>query len=297
MRNKQLFVCGSAAKILNSNYFQRKIVPNMSAFKKITLVVDYYIFHDPKENRIVLGRERKQRKYGETFSQWDSFLDNTLKNYNSMLGVSDLKKWTSLRKSGTRYKNFLLAIDDANFQVDIIKCPICNQCHVGPFPVVDKKFVKLPCYASRIDVKKLGRSVTRLKRGYLQLYIAWLKKGIVLASPEFIHTNKDIIERFGLENYFLPQTRENTVSQTLLMDEYVNNFDCQYIHLDKDKSLMYYVKRLGFSVAIRYYLRDKLRKHGLYKISDKFRNQLKLQNIFINDEKDSSTLVIKKRML
>ena len=64
MNKRSLFVCGSAAKILNSNYYQRKVAPILEAFDDITIVSDSYIFHDEKENKLVLAKNNKTNCWG-----------------------------------------------------------------------------------------------------------------------------------------------------------------------------------------------------------------------------------------
>ena len=297
MNKRSLFVCGSAAKILNSNYYQRKVAPNLEAFDDITIVSDSYIFHDEKENKLALAKNNKKKRTSESIEQWDEYLFDTLRYYNSVLRISHLIKWTRLKVFDTKFNRFLMALDNKDLQIDIIKCPVCKEEHVGPFAISNKCFIKLPCCSSYFNVNKLNKKSTRLKKGYLQLYVASLKKGLVLVSPEFIHNNKVIIAKLGLQNYFYPQTIENTHPQTMLMEEYINNFDSTFIHLEHNKPLTYYTNKLGCKIALLFCLRYKLRAYGCYSISDIIRNKIKTNNVFINDEINSSTVIIKKRIL
>lgn len=297
MNKRSLFICGSAAKILNSNYYQRKVAPNIEAFDEITIVSDSYIFHDEKENKIVLAKNNKKKRTTENIEQWDEYLFDTLQYYNSVLSISHLIKWTRLKVFDNKFNGFLLALDNKDLQIDIIKCPACKEEHVGPFAISNNCLIKLPCCSSYFNVNKLKKNATRLKKGYLQLYVASLKKGLVLVSPEFIHNNKVIIAKLGLQNFFYPQTRENTHSQTMLMDEYINNFDSTFIHLEHNKPFSYYINNLGFKIALLFCLRCKLRAYGCFSISDIIRNKIKTNNVFINDEFDSSTVIIKRRIL
>ena len=142
---RTLFICGSVARMLNSNYFQRKVVPNLDRFNKIYLVTDSYIFHDRKENRIVLSSEHIVKKDFMSNWKWEDFLYNTLKEYNKTLGVSKIKKWTSFNCSISKIRRFLFNIDDKKLQIDILNCPFCHSSHKGPFEIIENGKIKLPC--------------------------------------------------------------------------------------------------------------------------------------------------------
>ncbi len=298
MNNSKLFICGSSARILNSNYFQRKIAPNLAKFKKIVLIVDHYIFHDIKENKLILSSKNKINKSYENNYVWDKKLFLILKKYNKILGISYVKRWIDFKISKEKFLKFLLSLDSNKIQIDFISCPYCNNPHKGPFNIINNKYIKLPCINKLTNIKKiLLKKRIRLKKGFLQLYFASLNKGKVLISEKFFKKNFLIIKKLNLNFNFEIQYNINKGFKKILLDDYINVFTEKYVELENKKSVVYYIKNLGISCGILYFIRSKLRRLNYYKYADTIRNILKKRNIFINDGKNFSIIIKRERKL
>lgn len=293
---KKLFICGSAARMLNSNYFQRKVAPNIDFFPKIFLVIDSYIFHDKKESKICLSSVKKIKKNMLPIPSWDTLLYKTLQKYNNLLNISHIKKWSSFFCSYFRLKKFLLQIDNKNIQIDVVSCPYCGKAHTGPFKIINGTKVELPCCIGKMS-KLLHKKNLRLKKGLVQLYLAFLGKKYIMITQEFFNQNKFFIEKKHLEDSFLIQNTLNCKEQTKQMDEYISDFFSTQIKVFKKRSLKYYIDKLGLYIGTMYVIREFLRKYSFFGLSDCVRGMLSRKNIYVNDEKHTSTVIIKRRVL
>lgn len=296
-KRRALFICGSAARMLSSNYFQRKVVPNLNRFCKIYLVTDSYIFHDKKENRVILSSEHILKKSAMSNYEWENFLYRTLNEYNKILNISKVKKWTAFNCSILKLKHFLFKIDDKRLQIDILDCPFCHSFHKGPFEIVKSGRIKLPCTQKACSFFSLKKKDFRLKKGFLQLYLVFLKKRYVFVSEDFIKDNLFLIRKFKREDFFEIQGVQNYKKQDKFLDDYISNFKVSKISVENGKEFIYYTKKLGIYIGSLHFIREFFRKKSWYRFSDIVRNMLSDNNIYINDEGKTSTIIIKRRVL
>ncbi len=289
MRNKQkLIIAGSPARILNSNYFYRKIDKYKQDFD-IILVMDSYVFHDKKEDFIKLSDYKKVKK-DQSNCEWQSFLELKVRYYSKILGGFKLIKWNK-KKSSKKFIGFINSINSDLLCLDITKCPICGKSHIGPLKV-NNGIIEIG--NEKIKLKNLSTLNCRIKYGYLQLYMAKLLNNKVLLSKKFYDKNIGLIKKLKLNKNVLIDSlsEKNQIKLNDYVDDLYNIIKIPY---RSRYNVVEVIKNVGVVNFLRIIKRDNLRKMGKFNKADKIRVKLGKRDIRIEDGKNISYIIIRRR--
>lgn len=287
LNREKLIIAGSPARILNSNYFNRKVEVYKKNFDVI-LVMDSYIFHDKKENILKLSSNEKIVK-NVSNEEWETFTETKVQQCSDIIKGFKLRKWNHGQTSRS-FINFIKLLNPTSFCVDITKCPICNEPHVGPFKVDNETIL---CKNERIPIKDINHLNCRIKHGYLQLYLAKVLKCKVLLSNKFYQNNISLVKKLNLQKYVLIDVAEK--AKVIALNDYIDNFFETVKIPYSVKHILRIFKFVGLRKGMLVIKREICRKHKDYVKADKIREMLCEKDIKIEDGKNLSYLIIKRR--